>query len=58
MKSKCYNTVVKVIRESEDVTAICTCPAGSIAKFLERWNLVGAILFAFALNRKKLLKNY
>ena len=30
MKNKCYNTLVKFIREFEDIIAVtCTCPAGS-----------------------------
>ena len=35
MKNKCYNVIVKFIRESEDIiAAACTCPAGSSVKCL------------------------
>ena len=54
MKNKCYNVVVKFIRESEDITAAAfTCPAGSTAKCRGKCNHVGAIHFALEdFNRK------
>ena len=46
MKNKCYNVIVKFIRESDDIIAVaCTCPAGSRIKCLGKCNHVGAILF-------------
>ena len=47
MKTKCYNVIVKFIRESEDINAAaCTCPGGSSIKCLGNCNHVGAIFFA------------
>ena len=56
MKNKCYNVIVKFIRDLEDIiAAACTCPTGSSIKCLGKCNLVGAILFVFEdFNRKKL----
>ena len=55
MKNKCYNVIVKFIRESEDIVAACTCPAGSSIKSLGKCNHVGVILFALEdFNRKNL----
>ena len=56
MKNKCYNVIVKFIRESENIlAATCTCPTGSGIKCLEKCNHVGAILFALEeFNRKNL----
>ena len=52
IKNKCYNVSVKVIRESEDITAAaCTFAV----KFLEKCNHVGAIPFALTdFNRNKI----
>ena len=54
MKNKCYNVIIKFIRESADViAAACTCPAGSSVKCLGKCNHVGAIVFALEdFNRK------
>ena len=56
MKKKCYNVIVKFIRDSENIlAAACTCPARSGIKCLGKCNDVGAILFALEeFNRKKL----
>ena len=54
MENKCYNIIVKSIRESDDITgAACTCPAGSSVKCLGKCNHVGAIPFGLEdFNRK------
>ena len=54
MKNKCYNVILKFIRESADViAAACACPAGSSVKCLGKCNHVGAIVFALEdFNRK------
>ena len=54
MKNKCYNVIVKFIRESERIiAAACTCPAGSSINCLGKCNHVGATLFALEdFNRK------
>ena len=54
MKNKCYNVIIKFIRESADViAAACPCPAGSSVKCLVKCNHIGAIVFALEdFNRK------
>ena len=59
MKNKCYNAIVKFIRESEDIiAAACTCPAGSSIKCLGKCNHVGAILFALEDFKRKNSKTF
>ena len=59
MNNKCYNVIVKFIRESEDISvAACTCLAGSSIKCLGKCNHVGAILFALEDFNRKDLKAY
>ena len=59
MKNKCYNIIVKFIRESKDIiAAACTCPAGSSIKCLGKGNHVGAILFALEDFNRKNLKTF
>ena len=54
-ENKCYNVIVKFIRESEDiVAAACTCPAGSSVKCLGKCNHVGNILFALKVLKGKI----
>ena len=55
MKNWCYNIIGKRIRESEDIIAACTCPAGSGINCLRKCNHVGTILFVLEdFNGKKL----
>ena len=59
MKNKCYNVIVKFIRELEDIiAAACTCPAGSSIKCLGKCKHVGAILFALEDFKRKHLKTF
>ena len=59
MKNKCYNVIVKFIRESEDIiAAACTFPAGSNIKCLGKCNHVGAILFTLEDFNRKNLKTF
>ena len=53
MKKKCYNVIVKLIRESEDISAAaCTCPAGSSIKKMKSCWCYSFVLEDF--NRTKL----
>ena len=60
IKNKCYNVIVKFIRESENIiAAACTCPAGSSIKCLRKYNHVSAILFALEdFNRKNFCRTF
>ena len=54
MKSKFYNVIAKLIRESENIiAAACICPAESSVKRLGKSNHADAIIFALEdFNRK------
>ena len=59
MKNKCFNVIVKVIRESEDIIAVaCTCLAVSCINCLGKCNHIGAILFALEDFNRNNLKTF
>ena len=59
MKNKCYNVIVKIIRESEDIIAVaCTCLAVSCINCLGKCNHIGAILFALEDFNRNNLKTF
>ena len=56
MKNKWHNVIVKFIKESENIIAACTCPAGSSVKCLGKCNHPGATLFVLEVFNRKNLK--